>query len=172
MLALETERLIIRDFATEDSPFILRLLNEPSFIRYIADKGVRTLDQASDYLLQGPMASYRVHGHGLYGVALKASGALIGMCGLIKREAFTEIDLGYAFLPEFEAKGYAFESAQAVLDYGIRELGLGKCIALVSPDNDRSIRLLHKLGFHFARTVQMAPDDPGTALFERPGPSL
>jgi len=89
------------------------------------------------------------------------------MCGLIKRDQFAEIDLGYAFLPEFESLGYALESARAVLDYGARELGLRKAIALVSPDNARSIRLLEKLGFSFSRNLQMDAEDPGTALYER-----
>lgn len=172
MQNLETERLIIREFTETDSPFILRLLNEPTFIQYIADKGVRTLEQASEYLLQGPMKSYRIHGHGLFAVVLKESGECIGMCGLIKREQFPDIDLGYAFLPEFESKGYALESARAVLGFGERVLGLKRTIALVSPENARSIKLLEKLGYAFCREVRMDSEDPGTSLYERSTPNL
>jgi RimJ/RimL family protein N-acetyltransferase len=170
MQNFETERLIIREFTEADAPFILRLLNEPTFIQYIADKGVRTLEQASEYLHQGPMKSYRIHGHGLCAVVLKASMECIGMCGLIKRDQFPEIDLGYAFLPEFGSKGYALESARAVLEFGERALGLRKTIALVAPDNARSIKLLEKLGYAFCREVRMDSEDPGTSLYERPTP--
>lgn len=166
---LETERLRIRNFALGDSAFILRLLNEPSFIQYIADKGARTLDQAGDYLLNGPIKSYETHGHGLYAVELQGSSELIGMCGLIKREQFADIDLGYAFLPEFWSKGYAHEAASAVLAYGERSLGLTGTIALVSPDNTPSIKLLEKLGFAYSREIKMDEGDPGTALYERKG---
>ncbi|MFZ1615690.1 MAG: GNAT family N-acetyltransferase [Holophaga sp.] len=168
-MEFETERLRLRDFTIEDSPFILRLLNEPSFIQFIADKGVRTLDQARDYLLNGPIKSYETHGHGLYAVELQESSELIGMCGLIKREQFADIDLGYAFLPEFWSKGFALEAASAVLAFGERSLGLTRTIALVSPDNMASIKLLQKLGFAYSREIKMDESDPGTALYEREG---
>jgi len=168
-MEFKTERLRLRDFTIEDSPFILRLLNEPSFIQFIADKGVRTLDQARDYLLNGPIKSYETHGHGLYAVELQGSSELIGMCGLIKREQFADIDLGYAFLPEFWSQGFALEAAAAVLAFGERSLGQTGTIALVSPDNVPSIKLLQKLGFAYSREIKMDESDPGTALYERKG---
>lgn len=163
-----TDRLVIRPFELEDSPFILRLLNEPSFIENIADKGVRTLDQAAAYLTAGPLASYRAHGHGhgLCLVELRDSGEAIGMCGLLKREEFTEVDLGYAFLPEFCGQGYAFEAATAVLAFGRQTLGLDKVIAIVSPGNDRSTGLLARLGFVPAGLVPMAGHEAPVALYE------
>lgn len=164
---LETERLQLRPFTLEDAPFILRLLNEPSFIQHIADKGVRTLEQAEAYLQGGPMASQALNGHGLWAVIRKSDGAPMGMCGLIKRPAFTEIDLGYAFLPEFWGQGYALEAAHSCLDWGRRKLGLDRCIALVSPENGPSIRLLEKLGFAYRERVKMDEADPGTALYQR-----
>lgn len=167
MLKLETERLLIRAFTEEDAVFILRLLNEPSFIQHIADKGVRTLDQARAYLREGPLQSYAANGHGLCGVALRETGALIGMCGLIKRDQFPDVDLGYAFLPEFWRQGYALEAAKAVLQAGEQALALKKTIALVSPDNAASIRLLIKLGYRFSKNILIGLDDPGTAVYER-----
>lgn len=164
---LETERLLIRPFERGDAPFILRLLNEPSFIEHIADKGVRTIEQAEAYLQSGPMASQELNGHGLWAVLRKEDGALMGMCGLIKRPTFTEIDLGYAYLPEFWGQGYALEAAHACLDWGRRKLGLDRCIALVSPKNGPSIRLLEKLGFLFRETIKMDEADPGTDLYQR-----
>jgi len=143
----ETERLIIREFQPGDAGFILRLLNEPTFIENIADRGVRTREQAEAYLLEGPMASYRAHGHGLWCVVLKATGAPIGMCGLLKRANFEDVDLGYAFLPEHTGRGYATEAGAAALAFGRDTLGLRQVIAITKPGNARSAAVLTRLGF-------------------------
>lgn len=166
MFILETERLTIRHFTTDDAEFMLRLLNEPSFIQNIADRGVRTVEQAATYLREGPMKSYQVHGHGLYLVALKGSLQPIGMCGLIKREWLKDVDIGYAFLPEFWSKGYALESVSAVLEFGRRSLGLTTIVAIVNPDNEASKKVLTKLGLSFSGFVQMEPNAPELALYE------
>lgn len=143
LAAFETARLRLRPLAPDDAPFILRLLNEPSFLEHIGDKGVRSLEDARRYLEDGPLASYARHGHGLMAVALRETGEAIGMCGLLKREHLDHPDLGYAFLPQGWGRGYAFEAAQAVMG-GAK---LGRVLALVSPGNGPSIRLLEKLGF-------------------------
>jgi RimJ/RimL family protein N-acetyltransferase len=167
MLILETDRLAIRQFEYGDCDFMVRLLNDPSFIRNVEDKGVRTRAQAAVFLTAGPMASYRAHGHGLYLVALKPALQPIGMCGLLRRNQTGTIDLGYALLPEYCGQGYALEAAAAVLAYGRRTLGMDRAAALVAPANARSIALLLKLGFAFAEWLPM-PDTPGTiALYER-----
>ncbi len=166
MLIQETERLVIRRFALEDGDFILRLLNEPSFIENIADKGVRTRDQAAAYLAEGPLASYRSHGHGLFRVELKASGQPIGMCGLLKREQFQDVDLGYAFLPEHCGRGYATEAAAGVLAWGRAALGLRRVIAILDPGNVRSAALLTRLGFTAAGLVRSPHGTGPLALFE------
>ncbi len=127
---------------------------------------MRTLEQASGYLLEGPIKSYQIHGHGLYLVALKETLQPIGMCGLLKREQFEDTDLGYAFLPEFWSKGFAYESASAVLKFGQNVLGRTKMLAIVSPGNAASIKVLNKLGFAFSQYVQMSPDDSEVALYE------
>ena len=147
MDVLSTDRLLLRPFVLEDAAFIVQLLNEPSFIQYIADKGVRTPEQAEDYLKGGPLQSYAVNGHGLYAVTLKDSLEPIGMCGLIRRDPAQDLDLGYAFLPAFWSRGYALESCQAMLTFGRKRLGLERTLARVSPDNAASIALLRKLGF-------------------------
>lgn len=147
MHALETERLLLRPLTTGDAPFILTLLNEPSFLRFIGDKKVRTLEDAQQYLRTGPIASYNQYGFGLLLVELKDSQTPIGMCGLLKREELPDPDIGFAFLPEYWNKGFAFESATAVL----KDAQLDRTLAIVSPDNDSSIRLLEKLGFRFER---------------------
>jgi [ribosomal protein S5]-alanine N-acetyltransferase len=147
MMPLDTDRLTIRPFTLEDAPFILRLLNEPSFFEFIGDKGVRTLAQAEGYLRQGPLASYASHGHGLCMVQDRVTGAPMGMCGLIKRDTLPEVDLGYAFVPECWGQGLAREAAAACLAHGRAELGLGGVLAIVAPGNTASIRLLTALGF-------------------------
>src|SRR5678815_4161900 len=123
MSVIETDRLILRRFTAEDAPFILELLNEPSWLRFIGDKGVRTLGDARDYIRKGPVAMYARYGFGLEVAALKESGLPIGMCGLIKRDTLEDIDIGFAFLPRFWGKGYAHEAAAATMEYGKGTLG-------------------------------------------------
>ena len=165
---LETRRLRLQRFTAgpEEAEFALRLLNEPSYLQNIGDKGVRTLEQAVRYLCEGPIKSYELHGHGLYLVVLKETQELVGICGLLKRDQFKDADLGYAFLPEFWSRGFAFESAAAVLEYGRETLGMSKVIALVNPANTPSIKLLEKLGFSFAETVKMEPGGGMADVYE------
>ena len=152
-----TERLIIRPLIPEDAGFVLRLLNTPTYLEFIGDKGVRDLAQAVAYLQDGPMRSYREHGHGICRVALRDSGLPIGMCGLLRRDCFQEADLGYAFLPEHTGQGYALEACRAVLAHGERVLGLPTVIAIVNPANERSTSLRERLGFKGAGTVTLPP---------------
>ena len=154
-IVIETERLLLRHFEPADAPFVVRLLNEPSFIENIGDRGVRTVEDARAYLAAGPLASYAANGHGLYLVALRETGEPAGMCGLLRRAQFDEVDVGYAFLPEFWRRGFAAESVAAVLKHGRRALGFGRILALVSPRNTTSARLLEKLGFALRETVEL-----------------
>jgi RimJ/RimL family protein N-acetyltransferase len=162
---LETDRLRLRRLSTDDAEFILRLLNEPSFIQNIGDKGVRTREDACAYILNGPVASYEKFGFGLWLVETKEPGVSIGMCGLLKRDALEDVDLGYAFLPEFWSRGYALESAVAVMSYASETLGLKRVVAVVNVDNHSSIRLLEKIGFEYERMVRLADDAPEIKLF-------
>jgi ribosomal-protein-alanine N-acetyltransferase len=152
---LATARLDLLRFSTDDAAFIVELLNEPSFLRHIGDKGVRTEADAGRYLEAGPLASYDRFGFGLWRVGLRESGEPIGMCGLLKRDALDHPDLGFAFLPRAWSKGYAFESASAVLAHARDPLGLRRVLAITSPDNVASIRLLEKLGLRFERTARL-----------------
>ncbi|MBS1785279.1 MAG: GNAT family N-acetyltransferase [Acidobacteria bacterium] len=162
-LALDTPRLHLRPFQLDDAAFVLRLLNEPSFIENIGDKGVRTLDDARRYLTTGPMASYAAHGHGLLAVERTSDGAPIGMCGLLKRDTLEHPDLGYAFFPEAWGQGYALEAARAVLQNAKRD----RVLAIVSPGNAASIRLLEKLGFTFEGLKGLYPDEPEVAVYAK-----
>jgi len=168
---LETERLVLVRLSKDDARFLLELLNEPSFLRFIGDKGVRTEADARLYVETGPLASYERFGFGLWRVELKESGEPIGMCGLLKREALPDVDVGFAFLPRFWSKGYAFESASAVLAHARDALGLKRLLAITAPDNAPSIRLLEKLGFRFERMAQVPEDGPEVKLFGLTGPA-
>jgi ribosomal-protein-alanine N-acetyltransferase len=164
---LETDRLRLRRLSIDDADakFILRLLNEPSFIQNIGDRGVRTIEDARAYILQGPVASYEKFGFGLLLVEQKESGLPIGMCGLLKRDVLEHIDIGYALLPEFWSQGYALESASAVMSYAREKLGAKRVLAVVNADNQSSIRLLEKMGFHYEKMVRLAEDAPEIKLF-------
>ena len=165
MTVTQTERLLLRWLDARDSAFIFELVNEPSWLRYIGDKGVKTLQDAQRYIEDGPIEMYQRLGFGLYAVELKEDGAPIGICGLIKRDALIDVDLGFAFLPRFWTKGYAMESASAVMSYGRSALGFSRIVAIVSQDNHRSARLLKKLGFRLESSVSLQPDGDELKLY-------
>ena len=165
MIVLETERLILRRLSTADGQFILTLLNEPSFLRYIGDKKVRTLEDAAQYIVNGPVASYERHGFGLGMVELRESRTPIGMCGLLKRDELPDPDIGFAFLPDFWNRGFAFEAATAVLGDARERLGLERILAITTPNNESSINLLQKLGLKFERVIKMSEDPDAEELF-------
>ena len=161
---LVTSRLALRRLTEADAPFMLRLLNEPSWLRFIGDRGVRTLDEAAAYLAKGPIDMYQRLGFGLLLVERTLDGAALGICGLIKRDTLPDVDLGFAFLPEHWGRGYAVEAAAAVLAAAARDAGLRRVVAITSLDNERSIRLLEKLGFRFDRLIG-GPDGAQLRLF-------
>ena len=165
MTILETDRLLLRQLTTDDSEFILELLNDPSFIRNIGDRNVRTIDEAGAYIMKGPVASYAKNGFGLYLVLLKETNESIGMCGLIKRDGLEDVDIGYALLPRFWSKGYAVEAAQATKMYAKDEVGLKRIVAIVDPANQGSIRVLEKIGLRYEKMVRLAADDIELKLF-------
>ena len=165
MMVLETDRLTLRWLTLTDAEFILQLLNEPAFIRFIGDRGVRTVEDARKYILQGPIASYERFGFGLYLTEVTATGTPVGICGLLKRDTLPDADIGFAFLPAFWRQGYAFESAAAVISYGKNKLGQKRLLAITSPDNDASMKLLEKLGFRFEQVTKLAEDAPEVNLF-------
>lgn len=165
MSLLETERLTLRKLSPDDAEFILELLNEPSFIKNIGDKGVRTSLDAVRYIQNGPVASYERFGFGLYLVELKDSGIPIGICGLLKRETLQDVDVGFAFLPKFWSKGYAFESASAVMKYGRTVLGIGRIVAITAPENDGSIKVLEKIGLKLERRIRLSEGESEVKLF-------
>lgn len=165
MKVVETDRLVLRWLELQDAPFILGLLNEPSFIQNIGDRGVRTFDDARRYIEQGAMASYRDNGFGLYMVERREDGAQLGMCGLVKRPVLEDPDVGFAFLPAYWSQGYAFEAARAVMAHAREQLALVRVVAIVSPGNEPSIRLLRKLGLEFQRMMELPPSGDTVAVY-------
>jgi [ribosomal protein S5]-alanine N-acetyltransferase len=162
---IETERLSLREISEADAAFVLELLNDADFINNIADRGVRTFEDARRFISERFAESYRRHGFGLWLVEAKDGRTPAGICGLVKREQLPGIDIGYAFLPPFRARGYAYESASAVLRHAREVLGLQSLYAVVNPDNAGSIRLLEKLGMRFERMVRLSPEEPEVKLF-------
>lgn len=164
-LPIRTARLVLRPFTLDDDAFVLRLLNDPGFVRHIADKGVRDHEGARRYLREGPLASYERWGFGLWRVELADGGAPIGMAGLLRRDYLEDLDIGYAFLPEHGRQGYALEAAAAVMEYAWRVLRTSRVLAIVNQDNAPSIRLLEKLGFAAQGLVRPPGAEADVRLF-------
>ncbi len=155
-IVLQTERLRLRHMSDADAAFMLELVNDPAYHRFIGDRGVHTVEAARNYMRTGAMAMVARLGFGFYIVELLENSCPIGVCGLAKRDFLDDVDIGYAFLPQYGGQGYAIEAARGVLGHA-RELDLRRIVATVLPDNSASIRVLEKLGLRFERIVQ-APD--------------
>ncbi|MEO8011914.1 MAG: GNAT family N-acetyltransferase [Dokdonella sp.] len=165
MTVIETERLSLQQLTEADDAFILELLNDAAFVEHIGDRGVRTREQAREYLRNGPIASYRQHGFGLYRVALKRSGERVGICGLLKRDTLVDVDIGYALLPCWRGKGLAREASLAVLGHAQAVIGLKRIIAIVSPANDASIRVLEGIGLRADGMIRVGDATEPARLF-------
>lgn len=169
---LRTARLTLRPFTLADAGFMLRLLNEPSWLRYIGDRGVHTLAEAERYLEQGALASYAQHGFGFEAVVLHETGETVGMCGLAQREYLDAPDIGFAFLPEHAGRGLAFEAASAAMARARGPLGLRRILATTREDNHASQKLLSKLGLQFERRIRSADGSRELLLYAwQEGPS-
>ena len=164
---LETARLLIRRITADDAPFILELLNDAAFLRYIGDRNVRSLEDARKYIADGPVASHAAHGFGLDLVIRKADGAPIGICGLLKRETLPEPDIGFAYLAPYCGAGFGHEAAERCLQHARDVLGVPRVLAITSPDNTASIHLLEKLGFGFERLTALSPGADDVRLFSK-----
>ena len=165
MFFTETDRLRIRPVEEGDAEFINRLYNSEGFLRYIGDRMIRSEQDAQNFLREGPIKMYQDAGVGLCIVELKATGAPVGTCGLIKRDSLDDIDIGYAFLPEFCGRGYASESTLAVFEYARDVLKLSRLVATTQADNAGSIRVLEKLGLRFEKITEEPEDAPALELY-------
>lgn len=161
---IETKRLALLEFQPSDAEFVLQLVNTPKWISFIGDRGVRTLDDAVKYIDERIVSSYRRFGFGLYLVKLKDGTTPVGMCGLVRREHLNDVDLGFAFLPEFEKTGYALEASSAVLEFARDGLRLKRIVAITMRENNRSIKLLEKLGLQFEKMIS-SPGEQDLMLY-------
>lgn len=164
-IVIETERLILRKFTLDDAAFMLELLNTSAWLRFIGDRGVRTIEEAEQYLLNGNIKSYQEYGFGFYVVVVKETNESIGICGIKKREELDDIDIGFGFFPQFVGKGYGYEAASATLDYAINILKIKRIVAIVDPENAASISLIKKIGLQFEKMVQLSRKDIELMLF-------
>ncbi len=162
---LETKRLILREVSVDNAEFMLDLLNQPSFIKYIGDRNVRTIAESKEFIESRYIKSYRDNGFGLYAVELKDSAEAIGICGFVKRDTLPDPDIGFAFLPQFCGQGFAVESAEGSMKYGEETLGFTKVLAITTQNNESSGKLLAKIGFKFVELVKMPHDDEELKLF-------
>ncbi len=164
-IVTETERLLLRRLTTEDAAFVLELVNEPSWLRFIGDRNVHSLDEAAGYISRGPLESYEKNGFGLYLVVIKESGEPAGMCGLIRRDSLPHPDIGFAFSPRYWGRGYAHEAAAAVMEHGRATHRMNPILAIVNPDNERSISLLEKLGMTFESPYRLPGEEQDVRLY-------
>lgn len=158
MKILDTERLFLREVEPADAPFVLDLLNQHSFKKYIGDRGVRTVEQAAAYIQSRFIDSYNTNGFGLYLMERKSDWVAVGLCGFVKRDTLPHPDIGFALLPQFEKLGYAFEAASACMTYGRETLGLSHVLAITTLDNQSSGRLLEKIGLSFEREIEIGDE--------------
>ncbi|MBE9540375.1 MAG: GNAT family N-acetyltransferase [Proteobacteria bacterium] len=165
MKALKTSRLIIDEMTLADALFILEILNDADFIRYVADRGIRTEERAKEYLTDRVMVSYKEHGFGMAAVRLKDSRKIIGMCGLIKRDSLQDVDIGYGFLPSARGQGYAREAVEAVLAMGRKDFGLKRIAAIIHPENRPSRALAESVGMQLDSMIRLTPDDDEICLY-------
>lgn len=147
MIVLRTQRALLRELVLDDAAFLVELLNDPAWLRFIGDRLVRTLADARDYIDSGPRRSYAEHGYGL--LAIEVGDAPVGLCGLVRRASLPGPDLGFALLERYRGHGYAREAARAVLEHAHKSLGMQRVLAISSPDNERSVRLLEELDFDY-----------------------
>ena len=163
---LETERLTLRELDAEgDAEFMVQVLNEPAFIKYVADRGVRTPADATRYRQENMLPSYTKYGFGFYVVELKETGEPIGICGLIKRDTLDDVDIGFSTLRDYWGRGYGYEAASALMEHGRRVHRLPRIVGITAPDNVPSMNLLEKLGLRFERMIQLPGYDRDSRLF-------
>ncbi|MEO8002024.1 MAG: GNAT family N-acetyltransferase [Arenimonas sp.] len=167
MQVIQTERLSLRWLNEGDAEFILNLLNQPSWLEFIGDRGVRNLDDARSYINDGPLTMIRQHGFGLYLVEKKSDRQAIGICGLLKREALEDVDIGFAFHPHFWGQAYAREAAAACLEYARVELGLERIVAITMPENRASIALLKAIGMQYQKDTSLGRSEEVLQLFSK-----
>lgn len=168
MIVAETNRLIISKFTIEDAPFFKELVNTPNWLKYIGDRNIKTIEDAKKRIEDGHLKSYETNGFGFYKLLLKEeNNKSIGTCGLIKREALDDVDIGFAMLPMYEGRGFGYEASIAIMELAKNKFKLDKIVAITLANNPKSIKLLEKLGLRFEKTVKPFEDTEELLLFAK-----
>jgi RimJ/RimL family protein N-acetyltransferase len=162
---LETERLRLRPAIETDAHFVLALLNDPGYLANIADRGVRGEAEAAEYIRSAQVFRYGPDGLGFNVVELTATGEPIGICGLVKRDTLDHVDVGYALLEDHAGRGYAREAAAAALAHALGPLGLERVVAITSPENVGSRRVLEAIGMRYEGLLAVPGYDRDSALY-------
>ena len=162
---LETERLYLRRITLDDADLMLAVWNDPAFVRNVGDRGIRTLEEARDAVISGPLQLFSSYGYGPFVMVQKSDGARAGVCGLFRRDFLEHPDIGFALLPDYRGGGLVGEASIAVVKHARDDLGLEKITAIVSPDNAPSIGVIEKLGLSFSRMITMPDDEKEICLY-------
>ena len=168
MKIAETKRLIISKISLDDAPFLLKLVNTPNYIKYIGDKKIRTLKDAEKHIKDTHFKSYKTHEFGFYKVLYKEeNNVTIGTCGLLKRTQLQDVEIGFGFLPEYESRGFGYESSTAIMKLAKTHFNIDKLTAITLPENNNSIKLLEKLGLEYEKRIKPFDDDEELLLFAK-----
>jgi len=163
-----TNRLIISKVTLKDAPFFIELMNTPSWLKYIGDRNIKSIEDAKKHLKKGILKSYKESGYGFYKVTQKSEPEkAIGIVGLVKRKELEHTDIGFGFLPNYEGKGYGYESSVAIMNMAKNKFKLNKVLAITNPDNKSSIHLLEKLGLSFQKRIKPFADNEELLLFAK-----
>lgn len=162
---LDTERLTLREVEVTDAAFVRELLNEPAWLEHIGDRGVHSDADAETYIRDRLQPSYEANGFGFFAVERAEDCELVGICGIIKRDALDDVDLGFAFLERYWRQGYAFEASLAVIRFARDRIGLTRLVAITSPANAASSGLLSRLGMRFEMLVRLNGEEPELRLY-------
>jgi len=154
----ETERLILKPTDLEDAEFVFALFNSPKWLQNIGDRQIHSLEDARRYIIDKLMPQFVRLGYGNYTMILKSDQQKIGSSGLYDREGLAGIDIGFALLPEYEAKGYAYEASLKLKSVAIEAYGLKSISAITTKTNVGSQKLLGKLGLKFEKYIKLAED--------------
>jgi [ribosomal protein S5]-alanine N-acetyltransferase len=165
-MKLETERLILRPTNEDDAAFLLELLNSPKWLQNIGDRNIRSIEDAKAYVRNRMYPQFNEKGYSSNTVILKSDGSKIGTCGLYHRPGLENVDIGFAFLPDHEGKGYGYEAATKVMHSGIHDFGIKKICAITLPTNIPSQKLLEKLGLVYSKTIHLPNDTVDLILYE------
>jgi len=168
MIIAETKRLLISKVTIKDAPFFLELMNSPKWLKYIGDRNIKSLKDAEENIKNGHLKSYSDNGFGFYKVLLKEeNNKTIGTAGLIKRDQLDDVDIGFGFLPEYESKGFGYETSVEIIKLAKDVFKLKKIVAITNPDNTNSIKLLEKLGLVFEKRVNPFDEEKELLLFAK-----